>query len=237
MLATSDLASGARHWLAAAGLALLAGPLGAAPAAPPAVNLHVQWRWVENSAAPAVLDSAGQAGVVLATGGSRDPRGALGWRARQDERREAVQQLWLRNGGRASVQLATLEPIGWLEMAHTPQGGRAVLRYRWIESVTGLALRALWPGGQRSVEVELAAQTAQGGSALGAPGRAATVTQLLVPKGQWVTVARSAAAPRASAAGPARPAAGRGKSGATTSTRDVAGTPERELQLRIVPMP
>lgn len=233
MSATLDLAAAPRRWMAAAGLALLAGPLAAAP---PAVNLHVQWRWVEGSNPPAAAQTLAAGGVVLATSGSRDARGAVSWRTRQDDaQREAVQQLWLRNGGRASVRLATLEPIGWLEMAHTPRGERAVLRYRWIESVTGLALRATWPGGERSVEVELAAETGHGDAALGAPGHAATVTQLLVPRGQWVTVARSAAAPQG---GTAAQAAARGRpQRGTTATRDLAQATQRELQLRIAPLP
>ena len=164
-------------------------PAAGAHAALPAVNLQLQWRWVEVEPVPD--ERPAFPGVVVGTASPQGARGGQTWRVSVDDGGpELLQQLVLRNGGRARLRLAETEPVAWLEMAVLPQGRAAALRQRWVQRVSAMAVRASWPGGLRSVDVEL--QVESGETAIGSPLQRQLATQLLVPPGQWVTVARSA---------------------------------------------
>jgi hypothetical protein len=212
----------------AVGLALL--PMAGAQAALPAVNLQVQWRWVDVEPVPDERPSI--PGVVVGTSSLQAGRGTQTWRVTVDDGGpELAQQLSLRNGGRARLRLTETEPVAWLEMAVLPQGRAAALRQRWVQRVSAMAVRASWPGGLRSVDVELQAET--GEAAIGSPVQRQLATQLLVPPGQWVTVARSVSDVAPS---PSRSPGGTAKGARSLGSRDAERRPQRELQLRIDPL-
>jgi len=192
----------------------------AAEAALPQRNLAVELRWVASQQRSGQDLSAG-GGVVVGTGGAVDARGSVVLRA-GDQRSEAdqVQRVTVLNGGRAGVRFAQSQPVQWLEVALTPRGPAALLRQGWMEAGTAFDLRPRWPGGQAPVTVEVAHQDSgavQGGTA-GATGGVFTTVQL--PLNEWVSVAESAGQGHASER-------------ATQSTRDVASSQRRVLQMRV----
>ena len=152
-------------------LAVLAGAvwLGSARAASaPAGNLLVEWRLVSASQARAL-----QAGTTLSTTDIRDQQ-------------QAVQRLWVLNGGRAKLYVGRSVPLTtWQIIAASPTGtsggnnssaapvsaaassgasantGSAQLlsQTTWIDLGQGLSVHPHWPGGHAPVVVEIEAQS------------------------------------------------------------------------------
>jgi hypothetical protein len=208
-----------RKWLTGVLLGLLAGVAIAQGAGLPAVNLRVEWRWIEVSQG-AQRGVAAEGAFQVGTEGVVDARGQLSLRTRSTRAdSEAVQQLLVLNGGRAAIRLARAQPVPWLELASTPRGPSAVIGQRMIEQVTGLEVQARWPGPGAAVEVDLLADSPAPGALQGTDQLS---TRLLLPAGEWFTVARSGGQRTRSEAG-------------VLSSRDVERSSERQLQLRVSP--
>lgn len=185
----------------------------------PAVNLRIEWRWVETSRAAAQgLDAHG--GVSVGTGGVRDAGGSVTLRAQgRTQDSELQQQMLVLNGGRASLRLAHDEPRTWVELFSTPRGSGAVLRQGWVEAGRGVELRPRWRGGDM-LDLELVTEMATPPDEAQAVRRESLVTELRLRFDEWATVARSGAQQRTAERG-------------TLSTRDVERSRQRELQLRV----
>jgi len=204
---------------------LLAGAALAAAAQPaerlPAVNLRIEWRWVETQRAAAQgMDARG--GVVVGTGGVRDAGGSVTLRAQgRTQDSEVLQQMLVMNGGRASLRLSQGEPSTWIELLATSHGAAAVLRQGWVESGRGVDVRPRWRGGDM-LDVDISADMATAPDDQQVTRRESLGTELRVRIGEWATVARSGAQQRTAERG-------------ALSTRDVERSTQRELQLRVAP--
>lgn len=203
---------------ALAALPWLAGP---AVAAPPAVPLQVEWRWVDTLLPPAAQAGVRDGAVVVGTAGSVSPRGAGVVTRTAPPAPPPVQQLQVMNGQPAAQQLTTREPLQWVDAlveldptGRTPRALHAQPRQGERTQLQRLTVTPTWPGGRAPVRVVLDVTD----------GDLALQTTLDLPLAQWHTVARSDATP---------PPAERG----TLSSRDAAAQPARELQLRVSPAP
>ncbi|MFG6412519.1 hypothetical protein ACG02S_01255 [Roseateles sp. DC23W] len=203
---------------------LLLMPWFAAPllcaAAPPAVTLLVELRWVDSQLPGAAQAGVRDGAVVIGTAGAVSPR----WPGVVTSTRPAapppVQRLSVLNGQRAGLQLQTREPLRWetdltVALDHGARAGtrqRVYASPRPVEHIVtqGFAVTPTWPGGEAPVRVafEVDADGQQFQSVLD------------LPLQRWQTVARQ---------GGADAPAPRG----TVSSRDATGQPERELQLRL----
>ena len=216
-------------------LLALAGTLAlSALAAEPRVNLWVELRWVDSRVSQAAIAGVRDGAVVVGTGGSVSPRGAVVLSTEQQAAQgQLLQRLTVLNGFRASVQLGELTPLQWLDVsvplalgstgqAPSRDAGRAQLRQGYVEQVRGFSLEPHWPGGREAVRVTLRTQDLTSNET--GPGQPAVRTELestaLVPLDEWVTVARSGGQLRRSERG-------------TLSTRDAESVSSRELQVRI----
>ena len=203
-------------------------------AAEPRVNLWVELRWVDSRISQAAVAGVRDGAVVVGTGGSVLPRGAVVLGTEQQASQgQVLQRLTVLNGYRASVQLGELVPLQWLDLSvplpggsgATPSardGGRAQLRQGHVEQLRGFSLEPHWPGGREPVRVSLRAQDlAPDATTPGQPAaRAEVESTALVPLDQWVTVARTGGQLRRSERG-------------TLSSRDAEAVSSRELQVRI----
>lgn len=202
---------------------LLAAPL-IATAAPPAVTLLVELRWVDSQLPGAAQAGVRDGAVVVGTAGAVSPRGPGVVTSTRSATPPPSQRLSVLNGRRAGLQLQTHEPLRWevdLSVAVDPRArpGTAPRVYaspRPVERVVtqGFAVTPTWPGGDAPVRVafEVDADGQQFQSVLD------------LPLQRWQTVARQ---------GGADAPAPRG----TLSSRDATGQPERELQLRVTVSP
>ncbi len=205
-----------------------------ARAAEPRVNLWVELRWVDSRVSQAAVAGVRDGAVVVGTGGSVSPRGAIVLSTEQHAAQgQLLQRLTVLNGFRASVQLAELTPLQWLDMsvpvspgstgqAPARDAGRAQLRLGYVEQVRGFSLEPHWSGGREPVRVTLRTQdlTPSESGAGQPPVRTELESTALVPLDEWVTVARTGGPLRRSERG-------------TFSTRDAESVSSRELQVRI----
>lgn len=202
-------------WLAIAwAFGLVAAPQ-AWPAPPPALpqrNLVIEWRQLDESLAMTGQQGA-QGHVVSTTGGVALSGGVTLSTQRRDEQRTQSQQLRVLNGGRASVRVGHSVPLTWVQAAQAepqsggfnqPAAGAGVVQgLTWLEAGRQIVLQPRWPGGSQpavvDVQVDSAALDAERpgmpaatvGSALPVQSRSQTVTTVLAPLGQWVTIART----------------------------------------------
>lgn len=202
-------------FLACAGAAL------PALAAPPAVNLQLELRWVDSSLPAAATAGVRDGATVIGTAGSVSPRGAIVTSSAAPPT-SPVQRFTVLNGQATSLQLDSREPLQWVPgsidvdpYAATPASAVRRVRMHPVQderrSAQSIHLTPSWPGGRAPVRVEF--KVRQDGSEL--------QSTVLVPMERWQTVART---------GNATPApAERG----TVSSRDAEGQAGRELQLRI----
>jgi hypothetical protein len=218
-------------------LLLTAGPplaAGVAQATPPAVQLLVEWRWVDSSLPPAAQAAVRDGAVVVGTAGSYSPRGPGVVTSTATPPVPTVQRLLVLNGQQAGLRLTTREPLQWVEAvveldpsatsgtsatSATPGSARprvyASPRQGERRSTQGILLTPSWPGGRSPVRVAFAVDDTEGNQ---------LQSTVPLPLARWQTVART---------GTATPPAPRG----TLSTHDAAGQPERELQLRVSVQP
>lgn len=215
--------------------ALLLG-LGASAAAQPRQNLLVELRWVESGISGAAVAGVRQGAVVVGTGGSVSTRsGGLTLSTRRvEEDISTQQQVLVLNGGTASVMLAEVELLQWLDygVSLRSMGGgganerpetrariEAQSRSLPVERRRGFAISPSWPGGQQPVRVELRALSPSGQT-----GETEIFSTVQVPLGQWLTVARRGGQLQRSESG-------------VISSRDAEQQTQRELQLRVQPAP
>lgn len=190
-----------------------------AGAAPPAVTLLVELRWVDSALPGAAQAGVRDGAVVVGTAGAVSPRGPGVVTSTAQATPQPVQRLLVLNGQRASLRLTTREPLQWTDavVELSPAGSVRDIHAMPGERHTtqGFTVTPHWPGGNAPVRVDFAVD---------ADGQAFQSTQQL-PLARWQTVARTG--------GGASAPAPRG----TVSSRDAAGQPERELQLRVSPQP
>ncbi|RZL37991.1 MAG: hypothetical protein EOP35_07010 [Rubrivivax sp.] len=194
-------------------------------AAPPAVPLLVELRWVDSALPPAAQAGVRDGAVVIGTAGAVSPRGPGVVTSTAAAAPPPVQRLRVRNGDRASLQLTTREPLQWvdavveLDPAAAATGPAASAARRLYAQprqgerrvTQAFSVTPAWPGGRAPVRVEFSVQD----------GDNAFQSTLDLALERWQTVARTG--------GGGLPPAPRG----TLSSRDAAGQPERELQLRV----
>ncbi|HEY6134733.1 MAG TPA: hypothetical protein VIW70_12195 [Rubrivivax sp.] len=177
------------------------------------MNLRAELRWIDSSQ---VERRAAEASGSVTIGTGAAPAGQV--TLRSDSRAaegDVLQQVLVLNGGTAQVRLSQAVPLQWVEAVQGPRGGAvAALRQTWVEAATGVVLRPRWPGGAAPVELEVDAEVSTGAQ------QAVTGTQVLVPLGEWFTVARSDTQSQTVQHG-------------TLSTREVARSRQRALQVRV----
>ncbi|MED5620577.1 hypothetical protein [Ideonella sp. BN130291] len=209
-----------KQWLMGWVLACATPAVFAAEAALPQRNLAVELRWVTSQQRSGQDLSAG-GGVVVGTNGTVDARGSVVLRA-GDQRSEAdqVQRVTVLNGGRAGMRLTQSLPVQWLEVATTPRGPAALLRQGLMEAGTAFELRPRWPGGPAPVTVEVAHQDSRAARGDIGSTNGGVFTTVQLPLNEWVSVAESVDQGRAMERG-------------ALSTRDVAASQRRLLQMRV----
>lgn len=196
-------------------LALALAPLLAA-AAPPAVTLLVEWRWVETPLSPAARAGVRDGATVIGTAGSVSPHGAV-VTSSTPPAVSPVQRLSVLNGQPARFRLETREPLQWVEsVVELSPRPRIYASPRQAErrTVQSIELTPTWLGGRAPVRV--AFRVAQDGSGIESTAQ--------IAMDRWQTVAQHS------------PAAGPAERG-TIRSDDAAGTPQRELQLRVSVQP
>ncbi|TXI17432.1 MAG: hypothetical protein E6Q67_13180 [Roseateles sp.] len=194
-----------------------------ASAAPPAVNLQVEWRWVDSTLSAAALAGVRDGATVIGTAGSVSPHGAL-VTSSVPPAQPPVQRLTVLNGQSTRLQLDSTETLQWqpssLDLDPGAPSATAAHRVRvkpqpaQPRQAQSISLTPTWAGGRAPVRVEFSLR--QDGTEL-----ASTV---LLPMERWQTVARTGTP----AAAPER---------GVVSSRSAEGRPERELQLRIAVQP
>lgn len=187
-----------------------------AGAAPPDVQLLVELRWVDSHLPPSAQAGVRDGATVVGTAGAVSPRGPGVVTSSAPAVSLPTQRLLVQNGQRADVRLTTREPLQWLDTTVELDAGRATRRVYARPATQGRAVThsfmvtPTWAGGSAPVRVVFDVQD----------GDDAFRSTLDLPMERWHTAARM---------GGAATAAPRG----TVSSRDAAGQPERELQLRV----
>ena len=163
---------------------------------------------------------------------SQARQGAAGWSARSADasiaRERPPQQLRVRNGASASLQLTLTRPLRawqWGADFLLPPGAPGT---QWLEAGQRLVVQPRWPGGRAPVSVALSAEASRFDPAV-APGSAEPpqrtaarlATTVSAELGQWVTLA----------------ATGVGDDGNVVSSGQAAASAGRVLQLRVSVLP
>lgn len=193
-----------------------------AAAAPPAVQFIVELRWVDSNLPPSAQAGVRDGAVVIGTAGTVSPRGPGVVTSTATVAPQPAQRLLVQNGLRASMRLTTREPLQWVdtvvELDPTAAAPASAARRLYAQPRQGerrvtksFAVTPTWPGGRAPVRVAFDVDDDDN----------AFQSTLDLPLERWQTVARTGG-------GAASPAP-RG----TVSSRDAAGQPERELQLRV----
>lgn len=127
----------------------------------------------------------------------------------------APQQVRVRNGEKASLQINQSRPMQWVQKieAHSAtlsaasasassQAGGVTQAITWMESGQSFTVTPHWPGGKKPVKLEIEVQSsavdARTSSDLPATARQRYSTTVSAPLNQWVTIATSG---RAASAG------------------------------------
>lgn len=210
-------------------------------AAPPLVNVGVEWRVVSASELrERQARVLGAGGVALST---------------QDASRQAdaVHSLTVLNGGKARLYVGQSVPqTTWQFLfsapgnstgggasagqagsgsASTAGGAQLLSQTVWIDLGQGLTVQPRWPGGKAPAEVQIEAVSRQplgAGGLLGTSGyspegavqRREIMSTLLVPMGQWVPIAHSTQQSTQRARG-------------VLSTADLDGQDAAQLEIRL----
>lgn len=199
----------------------------------PLRNLLVEVRQGE----AAVLEASGAAGSVgvVARDGRVDVRAGVAVDSRTLRREgEAVQQMLVINGGRASLRVGAQVPMHWVQWAMTTEGPVAWLGGELVDTGRRVVVQPRWPGGGAAVTVEVQSESGalSGGGAPtryapdglplpeGSVERTGVLTTLQLPLGEWVTVARSGEQQGHSVRG-------------QLSTQSMAGAHQQVLQMRV----
>jgi hypothetical protein len=188
-----------------------------AAAAPPAVPLIVELRWVDSNLPPAAQAAVRDGAVVVGTAGSISPRGAGVVTSTAAPAPQQIQRLNVLNGRRGTLRLTTREPLQWVDAvveldptSRTPQRVYATPRSSERRTMQSFTFTPTWPGGTAPVQIEFDIDQDD----------RAIQSMLQLPLDRWQTVARSGGTVAPAPKG-------------TLSSGDAAGRPERELQLRV----
>lgn len=190
-----------------------------ASAAPPDVQLLVELRWVDSNLPPSAQAGVRDGAVVAGTAGTVSPRGAGVVTSTVPAVSVPTQRLLVQNGQRADARLTTREPLQWVDTAVELAAGGGTRRIYanprpQERAVThSFMVTPTWPGGNAPVRVVFDVED----------GDRSFRSTLDLPMDRWRTAARMGGGGAAPAPAP------RG----TVSSRDAAGQPERELQLRV----
>lgn len=185
-------------------------------AAPPAVQLLVELRWVEANLPPSAQAGMRDGATVVGTAGSVSPRGPGVVTSTGPAVSVPTQRLLVQNGHRADARMTTREPLQWVDSVVELDASGATRRIHanprpQDRAVThSFMVTPTWGGGSAPVRVTFDVED----------GDQAFRSTLDLPMERWQTVAR--------VGGGAAPA-----SRGTLSSRDATGQPERELQLRV----
>lgn len=189
---TTSHAPPRRRAAAAALLALLLAAVAcgaAAQARLPARDLTVELRQTEDTAS---------AGYAV---GTQRPGGVA------PNLQQQAQQVRVRNGEKAVLQMRQAVPVQWVESAASGRLGAGVTqRVTWMQAGQGLVVSPRWAGGKQPVVVDVALSSAgldagtggNGGSGGNLPTQTTSevATRVSAPLGQWVTIASTGAAPQ-----------------------------------------
>lgn len=173
----------------------------AAHAAPPPIDLTVELRQIQEGQEDQDSPSAGSGGAYTAG----PARGTPGF---------APQQVRVRNGEKASLQIHQSMPMQWAQKIESQSAtltaagtsasshaGGITQAVTWMESGQSLSVTPHWPGGKQAVRVEIEAQASavdeRTSSDLPATTRQRYSTTVSVALNRWVTIARSGQAARA----------------------------------------
>ncbi|HEY0953857.1 MAG TPA: hypothetical protein VGE36_03800 [Roseateles sp.] len=188
-----------------------------AHAAPPAVQLLVELRWVDSALAPSAQAGVRDGAVVVGTAGTVSPRGPGVVTSTVPAVSVPTQRLLVQNGERASARLTTREPLQWVGTAVELSSDGATRRIHASprpqerQVAQAFTVTPTWAGGDAPVRVTFDIE--DGGNSY--------QSTLSLPMDRWQAAARTGGAPLTPAP--------RG----TVSSRDSAGRPERELQMRV----
>lgn len=172
--------------------ALQAQPAGYSNANPdplPMRNLQIEVRQVRGgSQAQGTVGSQG--GVLLQPGHSGATVNITAQNSQRSDARDLVQRVLVLNGRPVAINLGNTTPLRLLQ-AFAQNG---VLRYAasavLIDANSGFSARPVWRGGS-SAELELAAVQSRPGSVGALPSSSSASTSMVLPLGEWVTVAQS----------------------------------------------
>lgn len=179
-------------------IALLAALLVATVAAAklPQRNMTVELRVVSQEAA----GSRGAAQIPASSGlvlRSQPPQ--------EDE--PEIQKVFVLNGERAFLKLDRQTPFQWVKSAVTQSSSRSGAAgdvgsqeargveqaLQWMQSARGLSVQVRWPGGRQAaaldIHVETAGEDVRAGQNLPGQSRSHFATTVLVPLGEWSTLA------------------------------------------------
>jgi hypothetical protein len=190
-----------------------------AAAAPPAVQLIVELRWVDSTLPPSAQAGVRDGAVVVGTAGAVSPRGPGVVTSTAPAAPAPMQRLLVLNGQQASLRWTTREPLQWvdtvveLDPIATASGPRRVYaqpRQDERPVVQRIAVTPTWPGGRAPVRVAFDVEDHNN----------TFQSTLDLPLERWQTVARTGGGTAPAPSG-------------TVNSRDAAGQPERQLQLRV----
>lgn len=170
-------------------------------AAPPKVDLTVELRQVKEGQEDQDNPQAGNSGGYTVGTANR----AVEF---------APQQVRVRNGEKASLQINQSMPMQWVQKIESQSAtlsaagtsassnsGGVTQAVTWMESGQSLTVTPNWPGGKQAVKVEIEAQASavdeRTSSDLPATSRQRYSTTVSAQLNQWVTIARSGQAARA----------------------------------------
>jgi hypothetical protein len=190
-----------------------------APPSLPQRNLVIEWRQIDDSEA-AGQPAARLSTTVSTSGAQVNVSGGVTVSTQHRlGSRDFSQQLRVLNGGRTTVRINQRIPVMWVEAAQiqtntavgygnptTPRAGATVVQgLTWLDAGRQITLQPRWPGGDQPAVVDIQVDSAaieherptlaamNSGAALPVQTRGQTVTTVLAPLGQWVTIARTGA--------------------------------------------
>lgn len=118
------------------------------------------------------------------------------------------QQVRVRNGAKASLNLGKIIPMQWVQsvvaqsaslaasgVSARSRGGGVTHALTWMNAGQGITVQPRWPGGKQvaTVDIELTSASVQAriGAELADQSSSQIATSVSAPLGQWVTIAAS----------------------------------------------
>lgn len=187
----------------------------------PLKNLLVEVRQVQASQGQGT-DVRGGLAVGVGSNGSVDVQGRVGAQSSQSQQSaRALQQALVLNGRSANINLGRSVPLRLLQTVKLQGVWRTVESAVFLDSNTGFVASPRWDGGD-SVELVLSAQQAalQVSGAQSVNGTSGASSTVLLPLGEWFTIAHSEQQTSANTSGLA-------------GVSNQAGTVDTDLQVRI----